>query len=256
MSVEIGLGVGLAVAVLAFFLEYLDASLGMGYGTTLTPLLLIVGFDPIRVVPAVLISQIAAGVVASFFHHRMENVNFGWGQQDLKVMSTLTLFGLVGAFLAVFVALQLPPVLIEVYIGTLVLAIGIFVFATVNRHFEFSWPKIVGLSFVAAFNKGMSGGGYGPLVTGGQILSGVEGKRAIGITSLAEGLVSTVAVLSYLLLTAKLDLSLAPYLVVGASLSTPLSALTVRKVGTRILRFSIGALTIILGATTVIKILL
>jgi hypothetical protein len=29
----------------------------------------------------------------------------------------------------------------------------------------------------------MSGGGYGPVVTGGQLLSGVNGKNAIAITS-------------------------------------------------------------------------
>ena len=31
----------------------------------------------------------------------------------------------------------------------------------------------------------MSGGGYGPVVTGGQIFSGVNGNNAVGITLLA-----------------------------------------------------------------------
>lgn len=34
------------VAILAFLLEIVDASLGMGYGTILTPVLLMLGFDP------------------------------------------------------------------------------------------------------------------------------------------------------------------------------------------------------------------
>jgi uncharacterized membrane protein YfcA len=46
----------LPVVILAFFLEVVDASIGMGYGTLLTPVLLMIGFDPLQVVPAVLVS--------------------------------------------------------------------------------------------------------------------------------------------------------------------------------------------------------
>ena len=44
-----------AVAILALSCEYIDASIGMGYGTALTPLLLVIGFLPLDVVPAVLL---------------------------------------------------------------------------------------------------------------------------------------------------------------------------------------------------------
>jgi len=35
---------------------------------------------------------------------------------------------------------------------------------------------------------GLSGGGYGPLVTSGQVIFGVPAKSAVAITSLAEGI--------------------------------------------------------------------
>ena len=44
----------LPIVLLAFFCELVDSTLGMGYGTTLTPLLLAVGYEPIAIVPAVL----------------------------------------------------------------------------------------------------------------------------------------------------------------------------------------------------------
>ena len=50
------------------------------------------------------------------------------------------------------------------------------------------------LGLWASLNKGLSGGGYGPLVCGGQLLAGMNEKEAIGITSLAEGLVCVVDV--------------------------------------------------------------
>jgi len=41
----------------AFICEYVDSTLGMGYGTTLTPVLLLVGFAPMQIVPAILLSE-------------------------------------------------------------------------------------------------------------------------------------------------------------------------------------------------------
>lgn len=40
-------------------------------------------------------------------------------------------------------------------------------------------------------------GGYGVVVTGGQILSGVNGNNAVGITSLAEELTCIVGVIVF-----------------------------------------------------------
>jgi len=44
-----------AIAILALLCEYADASIGMGYSTALSSLLLIIGFSPFEVVPAVLL---------------------------------------------------------------------------------------------------------------------------------------------------------------------------------------------------------
>jgi uncharacterized membrane protein YfcA len=110
---------------------------------------------------------------------------------------------------------------------------------------------------VAAFNKGISGGGYGPLVTGGQILSGVGSKNAIGITSLAEGLTCFVGVITYLAFTNHtVDWQLAPSLVLGAILSVPLAAYAVKIIPALRLRLIVGLATLILGALTLLKLLL
>jgi uncharacterized membrane protein YfcA len=55
--------------LLAFVCELVDSSLGMGYGTTLTPILLIAGYEPIEIVPAVLFSECITGIVAGILHH-------------------------------------------------------------------------------------------------------------------------------------------------------------------------------------------
>ena len=45
----------LAIFFAALACEFMDSSLGMGYGTTLTPLLLMAGFEPLQIVPAILL---------------------------------------------------------------------------------------------------------------------------------------------------------------------------------------------------------
>jgi uncharacterized membrane protein YfcA len=277
---ELAVGAGIAVILVAFAAEYVDSTLGMGYGTALTPLLLLFGFEPLQIVPAVLLSELITGLLAAAMHHSVGNVDLkpkstspghilsrvrelGVAESfrrgiplHLKVALLLAVLSIVGTVAAVFLAINLPKFYIKLYIGLLVLDMGVVILATMNRHYGFSWLKIAFLGLVASFNKGMSGGGYGPVVTGGQLLAGVEGKNAIGITSLAEGLTCAVGLAAYILTGRVADWILAPYLVIGAVLSVPLSAYTVKRIRARGLRAVIGIVSLLLGAITLIKLVL
>lgn len=242
------------IIIFAFLCEYIDSSLGMGYGTTLTPLLLIMGYSPLQVVPAILLSELITGFSAAFFHHKFKNANFKIGTTDLKIALVMALCSIFGALAAVFIALRLPTFFLKLYIGLLVFSMGVLILATLNRKFKFSWRKIISLGLLAAFNKGISGGGYGPIVTSGQIMSGVKSKKAIGITSLAEGLTCLVGVITYLIFTNHtIEWGLAPSLVLGAVLSVPFAAYTVKKFKGRHLKLIVGIATLILGLITLGK---
>ena len=168
----------------------------------------------------------------------------------------LSLSSVAGVISAVFIAVHLPKLWIKLYIGILVLAMGIVILCCYNRKFRFSWKKIAGLGVLASFNKGISGGGYGPVVTSGQILAGMDGKSAVGITSLAEGITCAVGIMSYILISRKpLDLTLAPFIVSGAVLSVPFSVKSVKRMTEKRLKLCIAGLTIILGICTLGKIL-
>jgi uncharacterized membrane protein YfcA len=275
---ELSLLTIVAIAAISFLCEYMDSTLGMGYGTTLTPVFLLMGFSPMQIVPAVLLSELISGLLAGLFHHREGNVDLKPKSADIfKVRSMLSPLGyvetfkktvplhlkvalllaacsIVGTVAAVFVAVNIPKFWLKLYIGCLVLSMGIIILVCFNRNFKFSWGKISMLGLVASFNKGMSGGGYGPVVTGGQVLSGVQGKSAVGITSLAEGLTCLVGVLTYALVCENpVDWRLAPYIVVGAVLSVPLSARSVKLISEKRLKLAIALLTIVLGILTIIK---
>ena len=245
------------LVLLALACEYVDSTLGMGYGTTLTPVLLLMGYEPTQIVPSVLLSEFLTGILAGVLHHEFGNVDLRPGSRPLKVALALAACSVVGTLVAVAIAVNVPTWMVKTYIGLLVLAMGVSILLTIGRTFAFSWRKVVGLGLVAAFNKGISGGGYGPLVTGGQILAGVDDKGAIGITSLAEGLVCIVGVLAYVLTgNGGVDWGLAPSLILGAVLSVPFAALTVRKASLHRMRWSIGTAITALGVFSLAKIVL
>ena len=245
------------IILLAFICEYIDSTLGMGYGTTLTPLLLIMGYQPLQVVPAILLSELITGLSAGFFHHKAKNVNFKIGTLDFKIALVMAGCSIFGTLVAVLVALRVSTLYIKFYIGFLVLGMGILILTTLSKTFAFSWKKITSLGLLASFNKGISGGGYGPLVTSGQILSGVNSKNAIGITSLAEGLTCFVGVVTYLAFTNhSIQWMLAPSLLVGAVASVPFAAFTVKKFRSDRLRLIVGIAVLILGLATLGKVLL
>jgi len=64
----------------------------------------------------------------------------------------------------------------------------------------FSFNPCPTLGLLVAFDKGIGGGGYGPIVTSGQIVTGIDAKSAIGIMSLTEGIVSIMSVIMYILI--------------------------------------------------------
>ena len=257
LGVEIfGIEIFLVIILLAFLCEFVDSTLGMGYGTALTPVLLLVGFGPLAIVPCVLLSELITGITAGLVHHKVGNVDFKRGSIHLKIAIVLATCSIIGATLAVFIAINIPKIWLNTYIGLMVLGMGIIILLTLNKDFRFSWKKIIGLGSIAAFNKGMSGGGYGPVVTGGQILSGIQGNNAVGITSLAEGLTCVVGVIIFIVSPETVNWGLAPSLIIGALLSVPFSVFVVKKMPTRTLKITIGLITLILGLITLIKLFL
>jgi uncharacterized membrane protein YfcA len=249
-------GMGLvALFLFAFLAEFVDSSLGMGYGTTLTPVLLIMGFQTMDVVPAILFSEFLSGVTAGVLHHRLGNVDLTRGTRSRRVTDILAACSVAGTVAAVLLAVTLPAALVRGYIGVMIVGIGLFILLTSGRSLRFTWGRILGLGTIAAFNKGISGGGYGPLVTGGQVLVGVPEKNAVGITSLAEGMVCLVGLALYLLLEGPLAWNLALPLAAGAMCSVPAATLTVKVLPEAMLRRSIGYATVYLGTLSLIKIL-
>ncbi|MFX1479571.1 MAG: TSUP family transporter, partial [Promethearchaeota archaeon] len=177
----------LIIILLAFVFESMDSMAGMGFGTALSPLLLFFGFSPLQVVPAILISEAITGVVDTFFDHEFKNVRYSFRPLNhaTKIGLIIAFFGCIGIFISIFLgyfAIKFPDFVIKTYVAILVLFMGIAGFIRIKlRKMDFSKTHtklLIGFSALAGFNKGIGGGGYGPVITMGQIFSGVYEKSA------------------------------------------------------------------------------
>jgi hypothetical protein len=245
----------LALAAVAFLCEFVDSSLGMGYGTTFTPLLLLVGFDLKTVVPVILLSEFLTGLTAGGFHHALGNASFKWKSRDTNVALVLGIAGIFGALVAVEFLTSVPRFWARLYFALMITGMGVVILYNRNRSYRFSWGKIGGLGLISSFNKGMSGGGYGPLVVGGQLLSGCNPRNAVACTSLSESLVCLVGLIGFALKGIFPTPALAVPIVAGALLSAPLASVTTRYLSSKTdLKLIVGVLVVILGLLCLTKV--
>ncbi|TFF95320.1 MAG: sulfite exporter TauE/SafE family protein [Promethearchaeota archaeon] len=255
------------IVIIAFFFEILDSGAGMGFGTGLTPLLLLLDYTPLQVVPAILISESITGLVDSYFDNEFKNVEYSFRplSDSLKLALLIAFFGCIAIFISIYLtylALELPTVFIKIYVAVLVLGMGIFaLFRTSLKNTDQSKPKpklLVAFAAIAGFNKGVGGGGYGPVITLGQLNSGVYEKSATAIVSLSEAIVSIMGVITFIFISAagvELDLVLLPSLFTGAFIGALITPYIVRVVPNKVWKIVIPVYAIGIGIYSFIKIL-
>ena len=268
---EISLPLFIIVALVALLLQYMSISMGFGYGTALTPVLLVMGFAPLQVVPAVLLSQFVGGVIGGVAHYRVKNVSLDFRRDDglikerlrglgylprspdAKVIFILAICGAIGALVGVFCAMNIPKLALETYIGVMVLAIGILILMRRHQEGTLSWKRLIGIGLLGSFNKGISGGGYIPLVTGGQIIGGREVKSSVGSTTVAVTFACAVSFLGYVLIKGDIYWMLVAAASIGSVIAAPFAAMMVKRIDAKRLKFAIGIATSLLGALTIVK---
>jgi len=224
------------IILLAFLFESMDSMAGMGFGTALSPLLFLLGYSPLQVVPTILISEAITGIIDTFFDHEFKNVHYSFRPLNdaTKLALIMAFFGclaILASILLGYYAIKFPDIIIKTYVAILVIFMGLSGFIRIKlRKIEFSSKRLkmlIGFSALAGFNKGIGGGGYGPVITMGQIFSGVYEKSATAIVSFAESIVSIIGILTFFLISfagVKVDLVLLPSIFTGgffAALSAP-----------------------------------
>ncbi|WP_123538529.1 sulfite exporter TauE/SafE family protein [Halosimplex salinum] len=252
------------VFLAGFVFETLDSASGMGFGTSLTPLLLSFGYAPLEVVPVLFVTETVTGLLAGALHHEFENVQFSVTPpltDATRAVALLAGVGILGTLASIgfaYLVVELPERAIEIYVALLVIAMGVI---GLLRQFLpsdviYRPRRLAGFALLAGINKGISGGGYGPIATLGQIYAGVYEKTATAITSLAEGMVSLVGALAYFGLFLggfPIEYGLFPSLFTGAFFAAIVAPYLVRVLPGRVLEYLIPLYAFAIGAFALLQ---
>ena len=217
-------------------------------------MLILLGYDPRIVVPGILFSEMCSGLVGGLSHSYFRNVN--WRAVGITLIGSLIAMS-AASFL---VGSLVPGTYIKWYISFLAFLMGaLIVFRSYRKIREgrpFSVWKCILLGGVIGFNKGSTGGGYGPLSVSGYILLGLTAASAIGTTTVAEGIACVIGFATYTL-TAPLDWRLILSITLGSLVADPLSAYVNNRLKRRLEPpfhgRLIGVAMMVLGAITILK---
>lgn len=217
-----------SIVALGLFFEFMDASAGMGFGTVMSPVLMIMGFTPLQVVPAIMIQQGICGLVGTLLHREFENVEWKFSpmSETIKLWLLISILGCAATLFsitAVYGIFKFAKVWIKLYVTVLMAGMAIVaVYQAMTRGAAkrpYHFKRMGFYAFLAGFNKGIGGGGYGPVITIGGILSGVPVKAQMAVTAISEGTVSTFACIVWFVMLANgthIDFIILPSMMLAA----------------------------------------
>ncbi|WP_156288477.1 sulfite exporter TauE/SafE family protein [Oceanobacillus salinisoli] len=243
----------LLFALVGFFAQLIDGSLGMAFGATSSSLLLMFGVAPAVASASIHISEIATTAASGVSHFKFGNVDKG-------LMIRLMIPGSISAFLGAALLSNLNGELIKPFISIFLLTMGIYIIyrflfkMDMNQHGgnrKISTIVLIPLGAVSGFLDAIGGGGWGPINTP-LLLSkkGVNPRLVIGTVSTSEFAITLSASIGFLMFLGWEQIN---WLWVGAFafggvFAAPIAAWLVRVIPLYLLGAIVGGLIIVTNA--------
>ncbi|MED0737503.1 sulfite exporter TauE/SafE family protein [Aneurinibacillus thermoaerophilus] len=247
-------------AIIGFFAQLVDGSLGMAYGVTSSSLLLLFGISPAVASASVHMAEVVTTAASGVSHIRFGNV-------DKRTVYRLILPGSLGAFIGACFLSNLPGNMVKPYIAIFLFSLGVYVLfrfllagvkkipaAQTNR--TPSKKLLVPLGFIAGFADSTGGGGWGPLATPVLLSRNeLEPRKVIGSVDTSEFVIASSATLGFLISLGleQFHLGWVFALMIGGVVAAPIAAWLVRKIPSAILGVLVGGLIMITNLKTLLE---
>ncbi|MGK9181571.1 sulfite exporter TauE/SafE family protein [Priestia filamentosa] len=246
-------------AIVGFFAQLIDGSLGMGYGATSSSLLLTFGIAPAVASASIHLSEIATTAASGVSHYKFGNV-------DKKVLWKLMIPGAISAFIGAAFLSSLPGDVMKPFVSIFLTALGFYILF----RFLFKWnlsqahkgakelktPFYIVLGSIAGFFDAIGGGGWGPINTPVLLArKGAVPRRVIGTVDTSEFATTVAASAGFLLFlgTESLNWLLILAFVIGGVLAAPLAAWLIKILPSYLLGVFIGGFIILTNANTLLS---
>ena len=240
----------LVFLVIGLAAQFVDGTVGMGYGAFSATLLVGMGTIPALASASIHTAEIFVSCFSGFSHLRFGNVKKEW-------LLLLVIPGSIGGATGAYFLASIPGSTMKPYVAVFLLIMGIIVVyrfiprkkSSPSRLSRFlsnprnSSRKIAVLGLVAAFFDAVGGGGWGPIATPGLILTeNEEPRKVIGTVNLAEFFITIVIAATFFIVlgTEEYDWSMIGMLLIGGVIAAPLAAYLCKKLPARILGILVG----------------
>lgn len=246
----------LLIALAGFGAQFVDGSLGMGYGVTSSTLLIAIGLAPAAASASVHLAELGTTAASAYSHVRLGNV-------DKTVLRRIAVPGAIGAFAGATVLSGLSTQAARPWASGLLLILGIYVLIRFARHRTVALRKgrpgtklLIPLGLVGGFVDATGGGGWGPVTTPALMADGrMAPSRVVGTMNTAEFAVSLAASVGFILGLgiAAIDWRILVPLLVGGVIAAPIAARITHILPMRIMGVAVGGLIIVTNSYTLLR---
>lgn len=235
-----------------FLAQFVDGSMGMGYGTISTTFLLAIGINPAIVSSRVHTARVFSSGVSGFTHHRFKNVN-------KKLFKTLVIPGAVGAIIGATLSfwgqkyaiwVRLPLSVYTIYLGYYIMRKPF-----VQTQYRSKVKRAGWLAATGGFLDAFAGGGWGTLVTSTLLSKRRTPRYVVGSVCLAEFFVVFTSSITFFVLLKTVPLADVAGLIIGGLIAAPIAARLVGKLPRKTMLLSIGALVILTSLLTLWRVI-
>jgi len=261
----------IVIALIGLLAQFIDGTLGMGYGVFSASLLITGGLYPAIASATVHTAEVFTTLVSGGSHLFLGNVKKEW-------LLPLIIPGAFGGATGAYLLTLIPGNTMKPFVAGLLLILGIVVLYRFisrrevapapeadplpksNSSFLSRLPlKLPALGLIAAFMDAVGGGGWGPIATPGLILSGnTEPRKVVGTVNLAEFFITIVISATFIATIGwesfSWDLVIA--LIIGGIIAAPIAAYLCKRMPAKVLGILIGLLLIGVNLRTLIIVFL
>lgn len=175
----------LVFALVGFFAQIIDGSLGMGFGVISSSLLLAQGVPPALASASVNAAKLPTTGTAAASHYFHRNL-------DWRIVVPVAIFGAFGGIIGSLLLTSLKGQALAVLVNAYLVLMGVII---IYRGLMNVAPRVLAtkMTSLIGFSGGLIegiGGSWGPIVTTSLLGSGTESRYAIGSANFTEFIVS------------------------------------------------------------------
>jgi uncharacterized membrane protein YfcA len=247
----------LGMVLVGYLAQFVDGTLGMGYGVFSASLLVSIGLYPVVASASVHTAEIFTTLLSGVSHFKLGNV-----KRDLVL--SLAIPGVIGGVAGAYFLASVPGKTIKPFVAIVLLMMGLLILyrflvrknpITPQKN-GYSYWKLTLLGLAAGFMDAVGGGGWGPIATPSLILDGNgEPRQVVGSVNLVEFFVTVAETLTFLITVGpeafRWDIVVA--LLIGGAIAAPLAAFICKKLPHKALGSLIGVALVGLNVRTLLS---